>query len=141
MKLLIDMNLSPVWVSFFKEHGFQAFHWSNVGRATAPDTEIMEYAGAEGFVVFTHDLDFGRLLALGRGGGPSVVQIRTQDVLPAAVGSAVVSALNAARLHIDAGALVTIDLSSTGSGCCQSDFASTGAETLQGSAVNILMGQ
>jgi predicted nuclease of predicted toxin-antitoxin system len=69
----------------------------------------LDHAGASGSVIFTHDLDFGMLLAMRGSGGPSVIQIRTQDVLPAAVGPLVVNALNAARLHLEAGALVTID--------------------------------
>jgi len=69
----------------------------------------MDYAKAGGFVIFTHDLDFGMLLAIRGSVGPSVVQIRTQDVLPTAVGSLVVNALQTARIHLEAGALVTID--------------------------------
>jgi predicted nuclease of predicted toxin-antitoxin system len=109
MKLLVDMNLSPLWIGFLEQHGFEAVHRSSLGAANAADTEIMERARNGEFVVFTHDLDFGRLLALGRRGGPSVVQIRAQDVLPAAIGDIVVHALHAAQSHLDAGALVTID--------------------------------
>lgn len=69
----------------------------------------MDYAGVHGFVVFTHDLDFGTLLAMRRSPGPSVIQIRAQDVLPVAIGHFVVNALRAARTHLDSGALVTID--------------------------------
>lgn len=58
------MNLSPLWVPFLERNGFEAVHWSAVGAPTAPDTEIMDRAIAEGYAVFTHDLDFGRLLAL-----------------------------------------------------------------------------
>ena len=109
MKLLVDMNLSPLWISFLEQNGFEAAHWSELGAPTAPDSEIMQHASAGGYIVFTHDLDFGRLLAVGQMGGPSVVQIRTQDVLPAAIGHLVVNALHAARPHLEAGALVTID--------------------------------
>ena len=31
MKLLIDMNLSPVWVSHLHLAGFEAIHWRNIG--------------------------------------------------------------------------------------------------------------
>ena len=27
MKILIDMNLSPVWVDYFQEQGIEAAHW------------------------------------------------------------------------------------------------------------------
>jgi predicted nuclease of predicted toxin-antitoxin system len=109
MKIIVDMNLSPLWIPFLWQHGFEAVHWSDLGSATAPDTEIMDYAAARGFVVFTHDLDFGALLAMRQSHGPSVIQIRTQDVLPTAVGLLVIKALGAARPHLDSGALVTID--------------------------------
>ncbi len=60
MKLLIDMNLSPDWVPIFEREGWNALHWSSVGNPRASDSEIMEWARANAFVVFTHDLDFGR---------------------------------------------------------------------------------
>ena len=63
MKILIDMNLSPQWVAVFEGTGKQALHWSHVGPHNAPDHEILFYAKAEGYTVFTHDLDFGAILA------------------------------------------------------------------------------
>ncbi len=59
MKLLIDMNLSPAWVEVFEQQGWQAFHWSTVGDPRATDKFIMGWARENGYVVFTHDLDFG----------------------------------------------------------------------------------
>lgn len=69
----------------------------------------MVYGGKNQFVVFAHDLDFSALLAARKTKGPSVVQIRTQDVLPSAVDSIVLLALQSASTHLEAGALVTID--------------------------------
>ena len=109
MKLLIDMNLSPLWVRFFAASGFESIHWSMVGDPAASDKVIMDYAAANGFVIFTHDLDFGALLADRGARQPSVIQIRTQDVLPAAIGPVVVRALIASRQQINDGPLVTID--------------------------------
>ena len=109
MKFLIDMNLSPLWVSFFAGYGINAVHWSTIGEASAPDSEIMEYAVANGYVVFTHDLDFGMLLAAHKTSGPSVLQVRTQDVLPSGIGEAVLRAIRGARIALEKGALVTLD--------------------------------
>jgi predicted nuclease of predicted toxin-antitoxin system len=103
------MNLSPSWVQFFAEKGFESVHWSRVGEPTAPDTEILEYASANRMIVFTHDLDFGALLANRKISQPSVIQIRAQDVLPAAIGDIVVRALRASRSQLQDGALVTVD--------------------------------
>jgi predicted nuclease of predicted toxin-antitoxin system len=109
MKFLIDMNLSPLWVPFLAGEGFEAVHWSAVGEAGAADSEIIDFAAANAWVVFTHDLDFGMLLAALRTKGPSVVQVRCQDVLPSAIGDIVLRAIRTAEPHLEAGALVTVD--------------------------------
>jgi predicted nuclease of predicted toxin-antitoxin system len=59
--------------------------------------------------VITHDLDFSALLAYTETVGPSVVQIRTQDVLPDAVGADVVRVLRDHRTALDQGAIVSLD--------------------------------
>ena len=93
MKMLVDMNLSPEWVAVLAKEGWETIHWSSVGNPRAADFEIMAWARQNGCVVFTHDLDFGTMLALTQADGPSVIQVRTQDVMPAAIGKLVVSAL------------------------------------------------
>jgi predicted nuclease of predicted toxin-antitoxin system len=62
MKILIDMNLSPAWVSVLEEAGHTASHWSTIGSLNAPDREVLLWAKANGYVLFTHDLDFGAIL-------------------------------------------------------------------------------
>ena len=109
MKLLLDMNLSPTWVRFLEENGFEAVHWSTTGEPSATDAVIMAWARDRGFVVVTHDLDFSALLASTEALGPSVIQVRTQDVLPDAVGSDVVRVLREHRAALDEGAIVSID--------------------------------
>jgi len=42
--------------------------------------------------------------------GPSVIQVRTQDVLPSAIGVVVLRAIEASREHLETGAIVTVDL-------------------------------
>jgi predicted nuclease of predicted toxin-antitoxin system len=69
----------------------------------------MDFAVANAYVVFTHDLDFGMLLAASRTHGPSVIQVRSQNVLPSAIGESVLRAIRAARSHLEAGALVSVD--------------------------------
>jgi len=59
VKVLIDMNLSPLWVEQLSRAGFEAVHWSNVGDPRTPDRTLMQWAREHGYVVLTHDLDFG----------------------------------------------------------------------------------
>jgi len=93
VQLLINMNLSAEWTGELARHGWSAVHWSTVGDPRAEDSEIMAWALANGYVVFTHDLDFGTILALTRATGPSVLQVRGQNVLPEQMGPVVVAAL------------------------------------------------
>ena len=109
MKLLVDMNLSPRWISTLVASGIEAVHWSTLGARNAPDTEIMAFAAANDYVVLTHDLDFGAILAATQGEKPSVVQIRAEDVSPDVIGAPVVSALRQMADELEAGALVTVD--------------------------------
>jgi predicted nuclease of predicted toxin-antitoxin system len=104
------MNLSPAWVGFLKIHGIEAVHWSEVGDGSDPDTRLLRTAAERGWVVFTHDLDFGALLAGSGADRPSVIQIRGQDVLPDAIGESVVNAIRSSQSYLEMGALVTVDL-------------------------------
>jgi predicted nuclease of predicted toxin-antitoxin system len=103
------MNLSPRWVGVLADAGFAAAHWSALGAKAAPDSEIMAYARANGFVVLTHDLDFGAILAATRGEKPSVVQIRAEDVSPDVIGRQVIAALRQMESELEEGALLTVD--------------------------------
>lgn len=109
MKILLDMNLSPDWVPFLAQAGFEATHWSSVGDPRASDSTILDWVRSNNFVLFTHDLDFGALLAGTRAHGPSVIQVRTQDTLPAAIGYDVLRVLRLRQDVLERGALVTID--------------------------------
>ena len=103
------MNLSPRWVGVLIDAGFEAVHWSAVGAPNAPDEDIMRYAMQNGFIVFTNDLDFGTLLALSRQAKPSVLQVRTKDVLPEAIGHIVLTLLHRFSSELNDGAIVTVD--------------------------------
>lgn len=109
MKLLVDMNLSPRWVNLLADAGIEAAHWSTLGMADAPDAEIMAYARANDYIVLTHDLDFGAILAVTHGNKPSVAQIRAEDVSPDVIGKSVIDTLRDMAAELDEGALVTID--------------------------------
>jgi predicted nuclease of predicted toxin-antitoxin system len=109
IKILIDMNLPPKWVKLFRDEGMEAVHWSEVGAVDAKDQLILKWAEDNGHIVFTHDLDFGTLLAATDAKGPSVIQVRTQNVMPEALGNTVVNAIKKFKNELDAGSLISID--------------------------------
>lgn len=65
----------------------------------------MDWAEANGYTVFTHDLDFGTILALTHKSGPSVLQVRGQDVLPHHMGNLVIAAIRQHETDLENGAL------------------------------------
>jgi predicted nuclease of predicted toxin-antitoxin system len=109
MKILIDMNLSPEWVGVLERHGWTALHWSTVGDPRSEDTVLMDWARRNQHIVFTHDLDFGTLLALTQAESPSVIQVRTQDVTPSHLAPAVIDVLQRNASLLEAGALIVLD--------------------------------
>jgi predicted nuclease of predicted toxin-antitoxin system len=109
VQLVVDMNLSVEWIAKLAQHGWSAVHWSAVGDPRAEDSAIMVWALANGYVVFTHDLDFGTTLALTHATGPSVLQVRGQNILPEHMGSVVVAALRQYEAALEAGALVVVE--------------------------------
>ena len=69
----------------------------------------MAYANSHDYVVLTHDLDFGAILAATHGEKPSVVQIRAEDVSPDVIGKQVIAALRQMASELEEGALLTVD--------------------------------
>lgn len=88
---------------------FGARNWRAVGDPRAADFEILKWAREHEYVVFTNDLDSGRLLALTNARGPSVLQIRGGRLLPEDVEDMVLAALAQCREELLSGSLITLD--------------------------------
>jgi predicted nuclease of predicted toxin-antitoxin system len=109
MNILIDMNLTPDWVEVFERKGWKAVHWSMVGTPSASDRTIMNWAQTHNYVVFTHDLDFGTILAVTAADGPSVIQVRTEDTLPLYLEQTIIAAIEQYKELLNTGALIIVD--------------------------------
>ena len=72
MKILIDMNLTPQWGEYFSKAGIESVHWSDIGDPAVPDRDLFQWAKDNGFIVLTHDLDFGAILAATKADSPSL---------------------------------------------------------------------
>ena len=109
VRILVDMNLSVEWIPLLEQAGWPAVHWSAIGDPRADDATVMAWARSHGYAVFTHDLDFGTALALTHAGGPSVIQVRGQRVLPEHMGAVALAALKQYETELSAGALVVVE--------------------------------
>ena len=70
----------------------------------------MDWARLNNHIVLTHDLDFGRLLALTKARGPSVIQLRCNDPLPNVIGQMVVEVLRDHEQALKDGAIAVLDV-------------------------------
>ena len=103
------MNLPPQWADVLEAEGHDARHWTTVGDDAATDPTLMTWARRHGRIVFTHDLDFSAILASSQASGPSVVQLRTDDVLPATHAETVLRALRQFEAELTDGAILSVD--------------------------------
>jgi predicted nuclease of predicted toxin-antitoxin system len=106
---MVDMNLSPEWLEVFAQAGWQARHWSQIGRPNADDDEIFSWAAENGQLVFTQDLDFPQILFASQGGRPSVVLLRIKNELDAVQRARVCAAIRQASVSLQTGAIMVID--------------------------------
>jgi predicted nuclease of predicted toxin-antitoxin system len=109
MKILIDMNLSPLWADFLNDNGYEAAHWSSIGHVAAADEQIFEFAIEYNWVILTSDLDFGTILAFTNEEKPSVFQVRTDNSMPYEIGLKVLHCLSQFETEILNGCLITLD--------------------------------
>jgi predicted nuclease of predicted toxin-antitoxin system len=109
IRIVVDVSLSPSWIPAFEKHDIHAVHWSAIGDVRAADRVVLAWARENGHVVFTHDLDYGALLAGTNESGPSVIQVRTHDVLPEHLESILIAAIRQYEQQLEIGAIVTVD--------------------------------
>jgi predicted nuclease of predicted toxin-antitoxin system len=109
LQIVIDMNLSVEWIPLLERAGWGAVHWSAIGDPRSDDATVMAWAATHNHAVFTHDLDFGTALALTHVGKPSVIQVRSQRVLPEHIGPTVLAAIKQYQRELTVGALVVIE--------------------------------
>jgi predicted nuclease of predicted toxin-antitoxin system len=109
MKFLADMGLARSTVAFLRAQGHDAVHLRDQGLQRLEDDEIVEKAWEEGRVILTHDLDFGRIVAVSRASVPSVITFRLDDMRPAQVNRYLTEVLAHFAGQLEAGALVSVN--------------------------------
>jgi predicted nuclease of predicted toxin-antitoxin system len=110
MKILIDMNLPPILVNLLATRGIESKHWYGIGAMDASDSEIMEYAINNNYIVLTYDLDFSAILSVTHGKKPSVIQIRSQLLQPEQLADIIAVSLAQCENELNAGAIMSIDI-------------------------------
>ncbi|MGC9347219.1 MAG: DUF5615 family PIN-like protein [Anaerolineae bacterium] len=108
MKFLADMGLARSTTAFLRAQGHDAVHLRDQGLQRLSDQEIVDKARAENRVILTHDLDFGRIIALSGVGVPSVITFRLADMRPVEVNRYLGQILARLATELEIGALVSV---------------------------------
>ncbi len=109
MKFLLDMGLARSTANFLRDRGHDAVHLREQGLQRLSDDAIIGKARVEGRVILTHDLDFGRIVALSQSHVPSVITFRLNDMRPGEVNRYLTHTLARFAEELEAGALVSVN--------------------------------
>ncbi len=109
MKFLLDMGIPQSTAAFLQSQRYNAVHLRDQGLQRLPDDEIIEKARQEERIILTHDLDFGRLIALSQRQLPSVITFRLDNMASYQVNHYLTEALTRFETELTAGALVSIN--------------------------------
>ena len=94
MRFLGDMGIGLDVTKALREAGHDCTHLVEERLERMADSAIMEKAASEERIILTHDLDFGRLLALSGKAKPSVITFRLSDMRPPHVVSTLMALLS-----------------------------------------------
>jgi predicted nuclease of predicted toxin-antitoxin system len=102
------MGLAQSTVRYLRTQGHDAVHLRDQGLQQLEDIEIVQKARTEGRVILTHDLDFGRIVALSGDRVPSVITFRLSDMRPGQVNERLIVVLERFAEQLEMGAWVSV---------------------------------
>lgn len=109
MKFLLDMGLARSTARFLRGQGHDAVHLREQDLQRLDDHTIIEKARVEGRVILTHDLDFGRIIALSQSHLPSVITFRLSNMHPDQVNHFLMETVKRFSGELESGALVSVN--------------------------------
>lgn len=109
MRFLVDESIQQRVAVLLAEVGHDAVHLSDLDLLGATDDQVLASASESGRTLITADTDFGGLLSVAGSSGPSVLLLRRPGRHAPQRADAILSAVESARLHIEAGALVVVE--------------------------------
>ena len=108
MKFLADMGISPKTVDFLIALRFESIHLSALKLNKMLDSEILNKAKNEGFILLTHDLDFSELVAASKAKLPSVIIFRLRNMQPNNVNSTLKKIVTNHSSALKQGAIISV---------------------------------
>jgi predicted nuclease of predicted toxin-antitoxin system len=109
VRFLVDESIQQRVAVLLTEAGHDAIHLSDLGLLGATDDQVLAAAADSGRGLITADTDFGALLSLAGASRPSVLLLRRPGRHASQRTDAILEAVETARSHIEAGALVVVE--------------------------------
>jgi predicted nuclease of predicted toxin-antitoxin system len=102
------MGLARSTADLLQEGGHDVVHLSSAGLQRLSDSLIVQKSLVENRIILTHDLDFGRIVALSQKQLPSVITFRLSDMRPDKVNLNLLHVIRSYPKELDKGALITV---------------------------------
>ncbi len=111
MRFLVDNALSPKLAEGLRQAGHDAVHLREIGRQSAPDSEVLARAIDEARIIISSDMDFGDLLAARELARPSVILFRRVERVTNSRLALLLKNLAAISVDLERGSIVILESS------------------------------
>jgi predicted nuclease of predicted toxin-antitoxin system len=111
LRFLVDNALSPKLAEGLRQAGHDAVHLREIGRQSAPDSEVLARAVEEDRIVISSDMDFGDLIATRELMRPSVILFRRVERRTNSRLALLLKNLAAIRVDLERGSIVILESS------------------------------
>jgi predicted nuclease of predicted toxin-antitoxin system len=111
LRFLVDNALSPKLAEGLRQAGHDAIHLQEIGRQSAPDTEVLARATDEDRIIISSDMDFGDLLSASDLVRPSVILFRRVERRTGARLTLLLKNLAAVAGDLERGSIVILESS------------------------------
>jgi predicted nuclease of predicted toxin-antitoxin system len=111
LRFLVDNALSPKLAEGLRQAGHDAVHLREIGRQSAPDSEVLARAVEEDRIVISSDMDFGDSIATRELMRPSVILFRRVERRTNSRLALLLKNLAAIRVDLERGSIVILESS------------------------------
>ena len=108
LRVLLDQGLPRDTADQLRTGSLECRHVGEIGMSAASDTEILNYAAANNFIIATLDADFHTMLVVGGMVRPSVIRIRLEGLKSTAITAIIWDVLGTYAEDLANGCMITV---------------------------------
>jgi predicted nuclease of predicted toxin-antitoxin system len=108
LRVLLDQGLPRDVAEQLRTASVECRQVREIDMSAASDTDILDYAAANGFLVATLDADFHTMLIVNGMSGPSVIRIRMEGLKGPAIAAIIRDVLSMYAADLASGCMITV---------------------------------